>query len=436
MAFKLNLPKSISSPKNPKGRTGAPPPGPQGARNKFAEFFDRHPVRRRLQILGGVLLVLLLGIGGIVFHTSRMAEYNAAYVSAAGDLRMLSQRIAKSAGLALRGDPAAFRALRETHGRFASLYDRLRNGGELANMVVPPSPPSVAESLDRLAATWGSTSGSITQLLKAESRMVVFGKYLRSIAAGDKEQPSAAMDDATHRTVAELEAAYDSYEALINGILGGAQDLVSARQAGSSILVDDAKLFEATEALIAAYSLSGQDAKLFYDILLAALAALMLAALAAMAWIYVSEARHQTRQAERSRQEAEMSREEAERSREESERANRQNQGAILRLMNELSDLADGDLTVMATVSEDITGAIADSINYTIEELRVLVGRINDAAGRVTAATEIAQQTSAGLLEAAQRQSREIQNAGHSVLEMASSMTRVSSDADQSAQVA
>src|SRR6185369_11657965 len=81
---------------------------------------------------------------------------------------------------------------------------------------------------------------------------------------------------------------------------------------------------------------------------------------------------------------------EAEQQRLESEKLNRSNQDAILRLMNELGDLADGDLTVSATVSEDITGAIADSINYTIEELRVLVGRINDAANRVTAATEIA----------------------------------------------
>ena len=75
--------------------------------------------------------------------------------------------------------------------------------------------------------------------------------------------------------------------------------------------------------------------------------------------------------------------------------------------MNELGDLADGDLTVTATVSENITGAIADSINYTIEELRVLVGRINDAANRVTA-TEIARLNSAQLLEAAERQSAEI----------------------------
>jgi twitching motility protein PilJ len=104
--------------------------------------------------------------------------------------------------------------------------------------------------------------------------------------------------------------------------------------------------------------------------------------------------------------------------------------------MNELGDLADGDLTVTATVSEDITGAIADSINYTIEELRVLVGRINDAASRVTLATEMAQQTSVELLAAAERQTAEIKSAGQSVLSMSSSMTNVSGDAKQSATVA
>src|SRR5664279_351580 len=141
-----------------------------------------------------------------------------------------------------------------------------------------------------------------------------------------------------------------------------------------------------------------------------------------MAKIYLDDARHQAGLADQSRQASEL--------------VNRQNQDAILRLMNELGDLADGDLTVTATVSEDITGAIADSINYTIEELRVLVGRINDAAGRVTVATGIAQQTSAELLDAAKRQSLEIKAAGHSVLAMASSMTQVSSEASQSAKVA
>lgn len=52
-----------------------------------------------------------------------------------------------------------------------------------------------------------------------------------------------------------------------------------------------------------------------------------------------------------------------------SENENRRNQDAILRLLNDMADLADGDLTIRAAVTEDLTGAIADSINFTIDEL-------------------------------------------------------------------
>jgi len=129
-------------------------------------------------------------------------------------------------------------------------------------------------------------------------------------------------------------------------------------------------------------------------------------------------------------------REQAERQRREAEAAKDATQEAILRLMNEMGDLADGDLTVRATVTEDITGAIADSVNYTIEELSVLVKRINDAAGRLTTASESAQNTSAELLGASRRQSGEIQDAGSQVLDMAHSMEEVSRQANESALVA
>src|SRR5690606_28340843 len=111
-------------------------------------------------------------------------------------------------------------------------------------------------------------------------------------------------------------------------------------------------------------------------------------------------------------------------------------QDAILRLMNEMGDLADGDLTIRATVTEDITGAIADSVNYTIEELSVLVKRINDAATRVAAASETAQKTTDELLSATETQSQEIRSANNSVLSMAQSMTNVSANASESARVA
>ena len=120
----------------------------------------------------------------------------------------------------------------------------------------------------------------------------------------------------------------------------------------------------------------------------------------------------------------------------ESEQENKRNQEAILRLLNEMGNLADGDLTVQASVTEDVTGAIADSINFTIEELRTLVKGINSATDQVAKATTDAQAISNRLYEAAQRQNREIQQASASVLQMAQSINEVSQSAAQSARVA
>ena len=135
-------------------------------------------------------------------------------------------------------------------------------------------------------------------------------------------------------------------------------------------------------------------------------------------------------------QEAEEQRAEAERLEQEAKRLNDQNQAAILRLMNELQEVADGDLTVQATVSEDITGAIADSVNYTVEELRDLVGRINNTAAAVAEASGQAQITASSLQAASDQQSREIRETGEAVLSMAAQIKQVSASASQSADVA
>jgi twitching motility protein PilJ len=115
---------------------------------------------------------------------------------------------------------------------------------------------------------------------------------------------------------------------------------------------------------------------------------------------------------------------------------NKRNQQAILRLLNELGDLADGDLTTNATVSEDLTGAIADSINYTIDELRTLVGGINHATEQLTHTTGKTQTISDELLTAAQLQSQEIQDTSAAIMDMTQSINEVSLSAHQSAQVA
>src|SRR5690606_4940702 len=115
---------------------------------------------------------------------------------------------------------------------------------------------------------------------------------------------------------------------------------------------------------------------------------------------------------------------------------NERNQEAILRLLDELSSLADGDLTVQATVTEDITGAIADSINYAIEALRELVATINDSAVSLDAAAKETQVSAGRLAKASVAQSKQVALASESVAAMAASTEEVSGNAERSADVA
>ncbi len=133
---------------------------------------------------------------------------------------------------------------------------------------------------------------------------------------------------------------------------------------------------------------------------------------------------------------AEEQRREAERQEREAKRVNDANQAAILRLMNELQSVAEGDLTQQATVTEDITGAIADSVNYTVEELRSLVAQVQGTVARVADTTEQVDATSTELLAASGEQLREIRETGEAVLQMAGRIQRVSSQSQQSAEVA
>jgi twitching motility protein PilJ len=112
------------------------------------------------------------------------------------------------------------------------------------------------------------------------------------------------------------------------------------------------------------------------------------------------------------------------------------NQLAVLELLDEMGDLSDGDLTVRAQVKENITGAIADSINYTIDSLRDVVTEINKASEQVNTASSAAKGTSVALLEAAEMQSQQIAETTQAVNGMATSIQQVSSNANQAAQVA
>ncbi len=239
---------------------------------------------------------------------------------------------------------------------------------------------------------------------------------------------SAAKDAQTREQLNALIALYEQTRTQAGAILGNLQGLVSAREAQVSILADSEGLRKELEQLQG--TLSGR-AGLSGLVLVALVLAAVLALASAGGLSYVQLLDSRQRQAK-----ADAQRLEAQRLEQEAKRVNDGNQAAILRLMNELQSLAEGDLTQQATVTEDITGAIADSVNYTVEELRALVGNVQNSAAKVAATTAEVDITSTELLAASNEQLHEIRETGRSVVDMAQRINQVSAQAQQSADVA
>lgn len=121
-------------------------------------------VTKQLQILGGILLLVMLIVAGVVYNDSRESTFGGVYISTAGEMRMLSQRIAKSSYRALQGDAVAFKQLRDSRDLFASDLERLATGGELAGTTIP-APDDVHSQLQALTKIWGETDKNMLQLL-------------------------------------------------------------------------------------------------------------------------------------------------------------------------------------------------------------------------------------------------------------------------------
>jgi twitching motility protein PilJ len=233
----------------------------------------------------------------------------------------------------------------------------------------------------------------------------------------------------------EVRAKFDVCQKVIASYLSNLSDLTAAKAAEQTIFRDNEELRRQLSSLQAAYRGAEGGAGLWFWMLVAS-SVFTLAMAGSISRVMLQDSRNRTRGADARRQEAEAMRLLAQAKEEEAKATNDQNQAAILRLMNELQEVADGDLTVYATVSEDITGAIADSVNYTVEELRGLVVRVIGTAEKVRAASDDAQQVSSSLLVAAGQQSREIQDASSTVLRLAGEITDVSQSANESAIVA
>jgi twitching motility protein PilJ len=246
---------------------------------------------------------------------------------------------------------------------------------------------------------------------------------------------SKTTDQDTRDKLTELQTSFGEYQKAVATILTNLQNFISAKQAEQLIFKENEELKDKLNGLQKTYR-AEQDSTHWTFWLMLLSAAVAVVSAGGIAVVLLQDSGNRTREADVRRQEADEERAQAQRQEEQAKAANDQNQAAILRLMNELQEVADGDLTVQATVSEDITGAIADSVNYTVEELRGLVGRVTNTAEQVTSASNEAQNIATELLAASQKQSREIQETGQAVLEMAVQITDVSKSANESADVA
>jgi twitching motility protein PilJ len=455
-------------------------------------FIGHLPAAKQYQILGLLIGVfVVLGLLMLFLYINLTAKSTAG-AGIATEMQMLSQRLARGTSLAVQGNAAAFEAVKDSRDRFRADLDALTKGGTVKGASVDaPGSEALVNQLSEINGRWERMEKNATQVLDNQSSLVSLSKGLESINSGntvllelaqqaasqeassggsvreidftsqlamlsqriaknanslvssDEIDPEVAFllgkDTGTFRdvlngllkgsdsmrlaavrneearaTLSELQKRFAGYEAGVNAILQNMQRLVVAKLAGRGINQESEPLLAETTNLASNYE--GQSAAR-----LGALGAAIFFAVFALLFAAVL---------------AKLLYDEQRVSAFESEQENKRNQEAILRLLNEMGNLADGDLTVQASVTEDVTGAIADSINFTIEELRTLVKGINSATDQVAKATNDAQAISNRLYEAAQRQNREIQQASASVLQMAQSINEVSQSAAQSARVA
>ncbi|WP_413899283.1 methyl-accepting chemotaxis protein [Rhodoferax sp.] len=256
-----------------------------------------------------------------------------------------------------------------------------------------------------------------------------FKEIAQGLLEGSPElRLNASKDSQTKEQLVALIKLYEETRTQAGAILGNLQGLVSAREAQAAIIADSEPLRRNLEELQSKLSArTGLGGGTFAGM------ALLVVLAAAFAF---GLSRVQLLASRATQVAAEARRLNAERQEQEAKRVNDANQAAILRLMNELQTVAEGDLTQEATVTEDITGAIADSVNYTVEELRSLVGNVQSTATRVAQTTADVDTTSTELLAASNEQLHEIRETGKSVVDMAIRINEVSVQAQESASVA
>ncbi|MFI0546733.1 MAG: methyl-accepting chemotaxis protein [Brachymonas sp.] len=463
-------------------------------------FLGRRPVGMLRNLGFGIVGVSAIAFIGLSAFTINRSNNVSAQVAATGDALMQSQRLAKSVSLAMVGDTQGIKDVGDSYKALSTRVNALEKGSadvpalgtayqsdiksidapvkttvenaktilqhsdvltkvgsslrnvnrqssdllEIAEAIAAlklaqNAPASEIAATGQLVMLTQRIGKSANEFLTAEGvspeGVFLLGKDLNAFKENAEGLLNGNEDLKLHATTdpqvrERLDALLKQYEEMrgeASAILDNLPGLVAAREANAGILADSERLRLSLQALQDKLS----HASGLGSIALLLLLPILMAALAG--WLLV---RLQVRDGLMRQKFAESQQQEAQQQEFEAKRINDANQAAILRLMNELQSVAEGDLTQEATVTEDITGAIADSVNYTVEELRSLVGNVQNTATRVAQTSSNVESTSTELLAASTEQLREIRETGQSVLDMAGRINQVSGQAQQSADVA
>lgn len=440
------------------------------------------PTGRLIALLGFALLASVLLMGGSFFLNAQKEAQDVEYINRIGSQRVLSQEIAKFASQAARGELEAFPKLSRVRNEFE----------DIVRWQSQRTPPEARVELNKLSDSWEQYRNNVDIILKNRDVVTTMREHIQNIneqipnllalsdevvatmteqqapadqvyiatrqlmltqrihsnvnrvLAGGEEAVTAAdrfgrdaalfgrviedmlrgnrnmgirriTDPASREKLKQVQEQFGSLRNQVGGILERSPEMFDVSNAAEEVLNQSDTMLARIEQLAEAYT---SAIKLRYETLLVyAFAALTVVLLILMGILYWRDSRKRLQETEQQRAEIAQT--------------NAQNQEAILRLLDEMGDLADGDLTVNATVTEDITGAIADSINYAIDALRGLVSAINDTTQQVSSAAQQTQATAMHLAEASDHQAQQITGASTAINEMAVSIEGVSNNATE-----
>ncbi|TPG08606.1 methyl-accepting chemotaxis protein [Rhodanobacter glycinis] len=260
----------------------------------------------------------------------------------------------------------------------------------------------------------GDSAQSAADGLSRDAQL--YGSVLKGLIAGNPDSGVKPIGDANARKIlTDMDASWTTLADPVAKLVAAAGNLADVKHAGNQASLDSQTV------LLRANDLSEQIGKLPLRRLFPNVWWGLLGAIAAVAFallLVITLVRDQRRRFASSTE------------------LNQRNQEAIMRLLDEMGSLAEGDLTVKTTVSEDITGAIADSVNYAIDELRSLVTTINETSEQVSSSAQETQTTARHLADAAEQQAQQISSATSAINQIVSSMDIVSKDSAESADVA